>query len=453
MSTKFNGRRYFQILGITMAVILVGLLCVMGYQFYSENYGLKQKGEGLETVSKEDGKINVLLLGLDQEKLRTDSIMVASYDVEEGQVKMLSIPRDTRMYIGARYQKINAAHALSDGNGGIKGALSSVEAVNRLTGIPIHYYLSFSFDAIKDCIDIVGPVTYEIPDLYHDGVGMVYDDPVQNLHINLKPGVQELNGEQVVHLLRYRKGNLDPKTKKRNGYLDGDRGRMDVLQGFMKAFVDQKLNASLILKIPAIFKQLDDNIETNLSVRDVAKYAKYLSGFSSTGISTFTLPGKDSGDEYTASYWICDLDETRQLIETEFGYDASGITIDQRSDAAAKAESGSKTDSAVKSTAKATATAKAAAKNTAAAKATQKPSAAQKNNGSKNEQTAKPDKSKTTAKATEKPESTKKPAKATEKPSSKDGKEDTKEEKEEAPKKTTTPTKVIDEEKESKEAA
>lgn len=325
MKGKINMRRYFQVLGICLAVLLIGLLGGLGFGFWQTNEdGLS--GDEIATVETSGGKINVLLMGLDEGGLRTDCIMVGSYDTEAKTAKLLSIPRDTRMYIGSRYQKINAAHAISASGGGIAGAQGTVEAVTRLTGIPINYYVELPFDAVAECIDLLGPVTFEIPDLYNDGVGMVYDDPVQDLHINLKPGVQELNGDQVVQLLRYRKGNRVNGVRKM--YANGDIGRIEVQQQFLQALVDQKLNASLILKIPALFKQLSDSIKTNFTVKDVIKYSKYLTDFSSENLKTFSLPGSPSTID-KVSYFVCDLEETRTLIETEFGYDASKITIEK----------------------------------------------------------------------------------------------------------------------------
>lgn len=362
MSVKFNVKRYFQVLGISLAVILLGVLVCLGMDFV-EKPGDQQSV--VSTVEAADGKINVLLMGVDVEGLRTDAIMVASYDTDKNEVNMLSIPRDTRMYVGTKYQKINAAHAIGGMTGKIAGPEGTIEAVTRLTGIPINYYVEFSFDAVANVIDTLGPITFEIPDLYNDGVGMVYDDPVQDLHINLKPGVQELNGQQVVQLLRYRKGNKKADGT-RDSYLDGDRGRMDVQQQFLKALVDQKLNASLIMKIPALFKQMSSDLKTNLTLPDVIKYSKYLNNFSSTGIHTHTLPGHDSGDEYAESFWICDLDETRELVETVFGYDASKITIDK---------SGSTASNTVAPGSGSTAKPKTTPKATAANKSTTKPKA------------------------------------------------------------------------------
>ncbi len=329
---KFNVKRYFQVLGISLSVILLGALVAIGmdyfdFSFFQNDSDILQ-AEGTES----DENINVLLLGVDVEGLRTDAMMIASFNTKTKDVNLLSIPRDTRMYIGSKYQKINAAHAIGSivSYENMAGAEGSMEAVMRLTGIPINYYIEFSFYAIQSMFDAIGPVHFEIPDLYDDGVGMVYDDPVQDLHINLPPGEYDLTGEQVVQLLRYRKGNKK-EGGTRDGYPDGDKGRIEMQQKFIKAVVDQKLNAGLVLRIPAIFKSLSENIKTNLTISDVLKYSKYLNDFSSEHIHTFTLPGhfseegeiKDSKDDF----WIADMDAVKELVEGTFGYDASDITI------------------------------------------------------------------------------------------------------------------------------
>ena len=162
-----------------------------------------------------------------------------------------------------------------DESGEIGGATATCEAVTRITGIPINYYVDFSFDAVAHVIDELGPIEFTIPDLYGDGVGMVYDDPVQSLHINLPPGDYQMNGQQAVWLMRYRHGNVNPSTGVFKGYVNGDSDRVEMQQKFLKAVVDQKVNASLILKIPSIFKDISSEIKTNFTVSEVIKYSKY----------------------------------------------------------------------------------------------------------------------------------------------------------------------------------
>lgn len=345
MKVKFNVKRYFQVLGISLAVIIAVAAVCMGIDFSGSNN--EEEVDNTSTVEAADGKINVLLMGVDVDGLRTDAIMLASFDTETKDVNMLSIPRDTKMYIGNRYQKINAAHAFVDESGEIGGATATCEAVTRITGIPINYYVDFSFDAVAHVIDELGPIEFTIPDLYGDGVGMVYDDPVQSLHINLPPGDYQLNGQQAVWLMRYRHGNVNPSTGVFKGYVNGDSDRVEMQQKFLKAVVDQKVNASLILKIPSIFKDISSEIKTNFTVSEVIKYSKYLADLSSVNIHSYSLPGEYSSDSANGDVWIPNMDEIRTMVQDVFGYPADNITTDNPKNATR--ESGSSSSSGISS--------------------------------------------------------------------------------------------------------
>ncbi len=372
---------------------LGGFFDTTGDDEITENY--------MVPADKGTGKINILLLGVDKDKLRTDTIVVASYDLDDSKVNILSIPRDTRMYIGNSYQKINAAHAISQ-SGKIKGPQGTIEAVTRLTGIPINYYVEFSFDAFKNVIDALGGVDFDVPrDMY-------YKDPVQELYINLKEGYQHLDGDKAEQLVRFRQ------------YPDGDIGRVATQQAFIKAFAEQKLNLSIISKIPDLYEVFKKDIQTNFTLMDVTRYAKNLEELSSENIQMFQLPGNFSGPEYKASYWIADMSVLKTLIKTEFDYDVSDITI--------HSADGSSVSKDIKDGVK-----------TAAPKASSTP---------KSTTSAEPEK---TQKATKKPEESKKPSQssspsATKKPDktvapTKKATQEPEVEPTEKPEKTASPTK------------
>lgn len=294
---------------ITLGAVVVCIFIALGMGFVDES-------DLLSPIDRESGKINALLLGVDNDGLRTDSMIVVSFDLDTAEINMLSIPRDTKMYVVNRKltRKINEIHAMStqDGTGAIMGPIGSAEAVTQLTGIPINYYVEFSFDAIRNIFETLGPITYEVPDVEGGGKGMNYEDPAQNLYIHLKPGVQELDADQLLQLMRYRKG-------------DSDFARMERQQNVIKAVVEQKLNVSLLLKAPKLFSQIKKDISTNLSSSDVAKYAQYLGELSVDKIHSYQLPGET---QHSAAGWyfICDIESTKTLITETFGFDASNIT-------------------------------------------------------------------------------------------------------------------------------
>lgn len=297
-------KKYAAIFSVSLIVIIIASLITLGIGGLFE----KEIIEEIEPVDEVSGKVNALILGVDKEGLRTDTIIVASYDATNGVVNMLSIPRDTRMYIASKYRKINSAHAITGSNGKIKGANGTIDAVTRLTGIPINYYVEFSFEAFRETIDALGGVYFDVPQ------AMKYKDPVQDLNINLSKGYQLLDGDKAEQLVRFRQ------------YPQGDIKRVEVQQQFIKALAEQKLNAQIITKLPDIYKALSENVKTNFKLGDAVKYANSLVNIDLNNLVMHELPGEYSGSEYNASYWLPDMKEIKLLVQNTFGYDTKDIT-------------------------------------------------------------------------------------------------------------------------------
>ena len=298
----------FWIFCISLVSILVMSVAVLGI---SSLFDQPEDPEESYTqpVEKATGKVNVLVLGVDKRGMLTDTMIVASYNTDENAIRLLSIPRDTRMYVGTHYQKINAAYATAERKKENTGAQGSIEAVSRLTGIPINYYVKFSTTAFQDLIDALGGVEFDVPQR------MKYSDPTQDLYIDLKPGLQMLDGDKAEQLVRFR------------SYTNGDIDRVNMQQQFIQAVIDQKLNVGIITKIGDLFEAIEKNIETNADLGDVMQYVPNLMELAAENITMFQVPGGFSEKgQYDASYWIPDLTALGQLVEEEFGYDASKIT-------------------------------------------------------------------------------------------------------------------------------
>ena len=110
MKVKFNVKRYFQVLGIALSVIVVAAAVCMGIN-YDQFGSISGSGDGEVMPDVDNGIINILALGVDVDGLRTDAMMLFSFNTGTKEMNILTIPRDTKMYIGNRYQKVNAAHA------------------------------------------------------------------------------------------------------------------------------------------------------------------------------------------------------------------------------------------------------------------------------------------------------------------------------------------------------
>lgn len=242
-----------------------------------------------------NGKVNVLVLGVDERSDdigRSDTMMVFTVDTKTNEVSLLSVPRDTRVKIpGHGWDKINHAYAL----GGHKLARQSVES---LLGIPMDYYITVNFAGFYKIIDAVGGVTINVEKR------MYYEDPYDNLVINLRPGEQRMDGKTAIQYVRYRDE-------------EGDIGRISRQQKFIKAMFTEIMSPSVLPRIPSIIREVSNAVKTDMPTSEMIKLANLLHDAYKNGLKTYMVPGKPAYIAET-SYWIPDIAALRaHIAQTE----------------------------------------------------------------------------------------------------------------------------------------
>lgn len=253
----------------------------------------------LEKAMHESNRINVLLVGL--EGTRSDTIMLASYDRKTKEASIISIPRDTYYQREGYYkysdvQKINAIYGMEK-----EGIKALVEAVENLTGLPIDNYTTIDYDGVRAAVDAIGGVEVDVP--FH----MRYTDPYDKppLDINIPAGKQIIYGNKAMEFLRFRKTNYEGYS----GYYNGDLGRVQVQQQFIKSAVKKALS----LKLPSVISAVYPHVTTDLTLTDLLGLGKDAIGFSIDNLETMTLPGTDKmlGG---VSFYIADGEEIRKIV-------------------------------------------------------------------------------------------------------------------------------------------
>lgn len=237
-------------------------------------------------------KVNILLLGVDVRKGdrgRADTMIVASVDYLTSSLKVLSFPRDTRVLIPGRgYDKANAAYAYG-------GPALAAETVSGALGIPIHYYISADFGGLVKIVDRLGglEITVDRP--------MKYDDPYQNLHINIKAGTQVLDGKTVLDYARYRS---DP---------EGDIARVRRQQALIVEILKKAAEPGSWHVLPGLLQDFGEMVQTNISKPRLLSLGTALL-LGSRKAESMTLPGKASLLN-GASYWIVEPVQVRQTVK------------------------------------------------------------------------------------------------------------------------------------------
>ena len=189
---------------------------------------------------------NLLFVGLDRNN-HADTLLL--FSLQEGGMQALSIPRDSLLE-GKRASEILAAE---------NGDQALIDAIKTTLSVPIQYYAKMNLSAVQEIVDHLGGVEFAVP------MDMLYDDPYQDLRIDLKEGVQTLDGEMACQLLQFRQG-----------YPQGDLSRIQLQQQFLQELLRQKLNSENLAKAPEILQTISANVETNYPIVRLKQDAKLL---------------------------------------------------------------------------------------------------------------------------------------------------------------------------------
>ena len=288
-----------------------GALFASSSLFDTEKLNRQDKKEATLLVAKD--KATVMIMGVDEradDVGRSDTLMFASIDPKKRQASLLSIPRDTRVRIkGNGWDKINAAYAY----GGRKLTQATVE---DLLDTPVDHYICINTRAFPRIIDAIGGVDINVEKrMYYVDE---WDDAVPGgLVIDLYPGMQHMDGVTAMSYVRYRDE-------------DGDIGRIERQQKFMRAVMDKVTSPSIIMSLPSAISEVISSVDTDLSVRQLLEFAGALKEAQVNGLHTEMLEGRPLYID-GISYWIPDIKKSRTRL-------ASMLDINMSSRALAEME-------------------------------------------------------------------------------------------------------------------
>lgn len=259
--------------------------------------------------------VNVLVMGIDRVPTaapgspeifsgRSDTMLLIRVDPTENAVSLLSIPRDTQVDIPeVGLTKINDANVRG-------GADLAAQTVSRnLNGVEIHRYVRVSTDAFRELVDLLGGLEVNVPR------DMSYEDKTQKLKIDLKKGLQTLDGNQAEQFARFRQDDF------------GDIGRVQRQQILLQALRKRLSNPLVIPRIPSIISSMQKYIDTNLSVEEMLALVSTSRTLAQNNLRMVLLPGRFSAPgEFKASYWIMDQAGRDRVLQQSFKVEAPAGT-------------------------------------------------------------------------------------------------------------------------------
>lgn len=241
---------------------------------------------------------NILLMGVDVASNttnpfkgnRSDTMLLISVAPYGKNINIISIPRDSKVYIAGKNKTDKINHAFAFG-----GAKLAVKTVEETFGVKINNYIAISNAGVIKMIDVLGGLPIYVEK------NMKYDDYSAGLHINLKQGHQVLSGKEVEGYLRFRHDSY------------GDIGRIRRQQWFSNAMLDRLKDPTVLVKLPELLKIMPEYIQTDMSAYELAKYAGIAKSVDKSTVQVATIPGAPS-TKGTISYWIIDPEKTQDLM-------------------------------------------------------------------------------------------------------------------------------------------
>ena len=219
----------------------------------------------------------ILVLGVDEGGGNTDAIFTLR--VEGGQTSITQIPRDS--YINSNSfgpVKANALYAY--------GGLDAVKSeLSRLMGRPINHHILVNLNGIRTLSDLVGGVQVDVPKRLY------YRDRSQGLLIDLQPGPQVLQGEDLEGFLRWRHDE------------EGDLGRLARQQLVLRSLFGSMTRPENLVRLPALIQAAGQNLDTDLGAMELGGL---ITAMGITELETERLPARpfyEDGISYLDTEW------------------------------------------------------------------------------------------------------------------------------------------------------
>lgn len=294
MDTNRAGKRNYR------RVILLGILFLLVVVTVVARLALNYIEQSSTTVKKEaPSAVHVLVMGVDrrdEDVGRSDTLMLVTLDEQRQCAAVLSIPRDTRVYIdGHGYDKINAAYAYG-------GEALTQKTVERLLNVKVDHHILLDVRSFSRIIDELGGVDVDVEKR------MYYVDPWDDdggLVIDFYPGMQHMNGQKAMEYVRFRDE-------------EGDIGRIARQQKFCRALLKKVLSPETLPKVPAVIREGIKSVETDLSTPEAISLLQAFGTLSNGKLTSDMLPGRPLWYK-GISYWIPDILGARKLLAEEGG--------------------------------------------------------------------------------------------------------------------------------------
>ncbi|MBQ7098744.1 MAG: LCP family protein [Oscillospiraceae bacterium] len=290
--------------GCTTVLMLLAALVIGGMILLGSLFEMPMADTGLG--ERKPDTATVLLCGTDKDGTRTDTMMLLYLDGGEGQIGLLSLPRDTLTITDeGKRAKLNSAYGRNGcGEEGMEWTMTYVE---RTIGYRPDGYILVDMELVPRIVDLMGGV-----DVHLDHHIRVHTDGVE---VYVPAGDAHLNGEEVLATLRYR-----------YGYANADLGRVEVQRMVITECMKQWVHPAKLALLPDALNMIQEDSLTDLSVNNFLWIGKtILTGMNN--MTSDTLPGY-ADMRGGASYFVLYPDQVAELVNQSYNPYTVDVDVD-----------------------------------------------------------------------------------------------------------------------------
>ncbi|UOQ94410.1 LCP family protein [Halobacillus shinanisalinarum] len=259
------------------AVLLVFVGAAVGYAAFLTDKARQAANESHQSLERgvksdmrntkvqpEFDNTSILFIGVDDSDTRSngnpqghtsrsDALVLATFNNEKKSVKLLSIPRDSYVYIPeVGYQdKITHAHAFG-------GTDATVKTVENFLDVPVDYYVRLNFNSFIEVINSLGGVKFDVP---FELTEQNSEDEGKAIH--LEEGYQTVSGEEALALVRSRQ-------------YDSDLARGQRQMEMIEAIIEKASQVGSITNYGDVINSIGNNLKTNLTFSEMTAYKDYI---------------------------------------------------------------------------------------------------------------------------------------------------------------------------------
>ncbi|MCI0713457.1 MAG: LCP family protein [Chloroflexi bacterium] len=223
----------------------------------------------LEPWGGGESRLTVLVMGMDnrpgEQTCRTDTMIIISLDPQTESIGILSIPRDTYVEIPNHgLQRINTACVLGNLDSPGKGPELAMQTVQYNFGIRVNEYMMVSFQSFISLIDRIGGVDV-------NNISVINDESYPDMNYGYDPfyldvGEHHLDGATALKYARSRHNSDD---------IDRQRRQQEIIFAVRQRVLNLDMLDDLVLQAPGIWSDLEDGIDTSLSLEQIVRLALF----------------------------------------------------------------------------------------------------------------------------------------------------------------------------------